>query len=347
MGMFENSYVDLPPMEQASGYGNTNAFMIGAQAGTQGMFSSLGKLAGFQDEEDLMKEIYDNADFTTMEGRQAAVAAVMKISPEKGAELQTQLNTASQAEASTNAMNIDVENSKIKRATALFTPMLQTQFANDVTVDGERAAIHMWLSKNQIPFEPADVITTAQATTIINKFIGTGSSSNVKDFNEFVAMRRSAFVTRGIYEKAGLSPQSVESTGVTVPSAMADLSDTSSSSESAFVKGGPKYNADDSQWTSFWKEAGRQQALVKALQRVNTSMINFGLETFMSATDKKTEDKEDKIQKWIGGGNGAAQAYFYGKDPAELDKFVADPIGYYERNIAAPDDDLFKNSPYI
>ena len=345
MGMFDVDMDKVVTSNQPYGYSSLPGQL--AYAGAGGMVKAAGNALGFQDEEDLMQEIYDNADFTTMEGRQAAVAAVMKINPEQGKELQTQLNQAAQAEASTNAMNMDVENSKIKRATALFTPMLQTQFANDVTVDGERAAIHMWLSKNQIPFEPADVITTAQATTIINKFIGTGSSSNVKDFNEFVAMRRSAFVTRGIYEKAGLSPQSVESTGVTVPSAMADLSDTSSSSESAFVKGGPKYNADDSQWTSFWKEAGRQQALVKALQRVNTSMINFGLETFMSATDKKTEDREDKIQKWIGGGNGAAQAYFYGKDPAELDKFVADPIGYYERNIATPDDDLFKNSPYI
>ena len=340
--------VDLSEVQTSNQpYGYTSLPMQLAYAGAGGMVKAAGNALGFQDEEDLMQEIYDNADFTTMEGRQAAVAAVMKISPEKGAELQTQLNEASQAEASTNAMNMDVENSKIKRATALFTPMLQTQFANDVTVDGERAAIHMWLSKNRIPFKQEDIVTTAQGVAAINDFIGKNAGGHIKDFNEFVAMRRSAFVTRGIYEKAGLSPQSVESTGVTVPSAMADLSDTSSSSESAFVKGGPKYNADDSQWTSFWKEAGRQQALVKALQRVNTSMINFGLETFMSATDKKTEDKEDKIQKWIGGGNGAAQAYFYGKDPAELDKFVADPIGYYERNIAAPDDDLFKNSPYI
>ena len=318
-----------------------------AYAGAGGMVKAAGNALGFQDEEDLMQEIYDNSDFTTMEGRQAAVAAVMKISPEKGAELQEQLNQAAQAEASTNALNIDVENSKIKRATALFTPMLQTQFANDVTVDGERAAIHMWLSKNRIPFKEEDIVTTAQGVAAINSFIGKNAGGHIKDFNEFVDMRRSAFVTRGVYEKAGLSPQSVESTGVTAPSDMADLSNTSSSSESAFVTEAKNYNPDDSQWTSFWKEAGRQQALVKALQRVNTSMINFGLETFMSATDKKTEDKEDKIQKWIGGGNGAAQAYFYGKDPAELDKFVADPIGYYERNIALPDDDLFKNSPYI
>jgi hypothetical protein len=225
--------------------------------------------------------------------------------------------------------------------------MLQTQFANDVSVDGERAAIHMWLSKNRIPFKQEDIVTTAQGVAAINSFIGKNAGGHIKDFNEFVDMRRSAFVTRGVYEKAGLSPQSVESTGVTAPSDMADLSNTSSSSESAFVTEAKNYNADDSQWTSFWKEAGRQAALVKALRTVDKSMFNFGLETFMSATDKKTEDKEDKIQKWIGGGNGAAQAYFYGKDPAELDKFVADPIGYYERNIATPDDDLFKNSPYI
>ena len=343
--MFDVNTQDIVTSPQPYGYTSLPGQL--AYAGAGGMVKAAGNALGFQDEEDLMQEIYDNSDFTTMEGRQAAVAAVMKISPEKGAELQEQLNQAAQAEASTNALNMDVENSKIKRATALFTPMLQTQFANDVTVDGERAAIHMWLSKNRIPFKEEDIVTTAQGVAAINSFIGKNAGGHIKDFNEFVDMRRSAFVTRGVYEKAGLSPQSVESTGVTAPSDMADLSNTSSSSESAFVTEAKNYNPDDSQWTSFWKEAGRQQALVKALQRVNTSMINFGLETFMSATDKKTEDKEDKIQKWIGGGNGAAQAYFYGKDPAELDKFVADPIGYYERNIALPDDDLFKNSPYI
>ena len=29
--MFDESYVNLPQMEQASGFGDTNAFMIGAQ----------------------------------------------------------------------------------------------------------------------------------------------------------------------------------------------------------------------------------------------------------------------------------------------------------------------------
>ena len=122
MGMFDVDMDKVVTSPQPYGYSSLPGQL--AYAGAGGMVKAAGNALGFQDEEDLMQEIYDNADFTTMEGRQAAVAAVMKISPEKGAELQTQLNTASQAEASTNAMNIDVENSKIKRATALFTPML-------------------------------------------------------------------------------------------------------------------------------------------------------------------------------------------------------------------------------
>ena len=44
MGMFDNTFnVGDIPMESASGYGNTNAFMIGAMQGAEGMVSGLGK----------------------------------------------------------------------------------------------------------------------------------------------------------------------------------------------------------------------------------------------------------------------------------------------------------------
>ena len=103
--MFDNTFnVGDIPMETASGYGNTNAFMIGAMQGAQGMVSGLGRLAGFQTEEDLLKEIYDNADFSTPEGRQAAVDAVMKINPEEGNKLQKQLSDAATAEARQRAL---------------------------------------------------------------------------------------------------------------------------------------------------------------------------------------------------------------------------------------------------
>ena len=64
MGMFDFNPADV---RVATSEGYTNAPMLGAFAGYGGMLQGIGKLAGFQDEEDLLKDIYDTSDFTTGE----------------------------------------------------------------------------------------------------------------------------------------------------------------------------------------------------------------------------------------------------------------------------------------
>jgi len=99
MGMFDDTYYDVSniPVNSGFSYGDTNAFMIGAYGGARGMVSGVGKLFGFQDEEDMLKEIYETSDFSTSEGRQAAVDKVMRINPEEGNKLQKQLSDAATA----------------------------------------------------------------------------------------------------------------------------------------------------------------------------------------------------------------------------------------------------------
>jgi hypothetical protein len=210
MGMFENSYVDLPPMEQASGFGDTNAFMIGAQAGTQGMFSSLGKLAGFKDEEDLMQEIYDTADFTTMEGRQAAVAAVMKINPEQGKELQIQLNQAAQAEQATQSMEQDTQDKKVKNMIVMKGSLYANKFKNDASPEGMGYAIHEYLTTNEIDFVPADIKTVAQARALITKLYSK-DKDQAKEFRNglttHVGDAETRFIQKSAYIDAGVTQQ--------------------------------------------------------------------------------------------------------------------------------------------
>jgi hypothetical protein len=312
----------------------------------------LGKAAdaimGVEDEEAAVDRIIKNADWSTSEGIEKLKSDVRGVSMDAYKELVTQLSNTAQTEANITQIQMQTENAKIERAKALFTPSLQTAFNSDVTVDGQRAAIEMWLDENLIKYKKGEVLTTAAAAAAINKHVGTGSSTYITDFNNFVKGRMNAYVTRGIYAKAGLVPD--ETVQAELAGSMDNLAALGSPDKTKktddFVVKAKNYDENDSQWTSWWKEAGRQQDLSKALQRVNVSMINLGLETFMSKTDKGIEDREDAIQKWIGGGSGEANAYFYGKDPAELDAFVADPVGYYKSKIALKDDDLFANIPY-
>ena len=131
MGMFDESYVNLPPMEQASGFGDTNAFMIGAQSGTQGMFQGLGKLMGFQDEEDLLMEIYNSSDLTTPQGRKEAIDRVRQVNPEAAEKLQQQILNGAEAEAAIQNTEMNVETTKLERAALLFGPAIKRKFETD------------------------------------------------------------------------------------------------------------------------------------------------------------------------------------------------------------------------
>ena len=199
--MFEDSYVDLPPMEQASGYGDTNAFMIGAQAGTQGMFSSLGKLAGFKDEEDLMQEIYDNADFSTQEGKQKAVNEMLRISPEKGKELQEMLTAQSVGEAQLATAELATESAALQNVMIKHGTRLNSEFAMTPADGGQKLTIMKFLELNNIDYGTAQPTTLTQAMRYIYESYGkdrrTEAGKVLASLKEELTMARSMWVQKG------------------------------------------------------------------------------------------------------------------------------------------------------
>jgi len=170
MGMFDNTFnvSDIPMESSNMGYGNTNLFAIGAMQAAQGLSTNIAKLAGFQTEEDLLLEIYDNADFSTPEGRQAAVEAVMKINPTAGRELQKQLSETAVAEAQTSDIQIRSDQQKVDWTKKLHAGVYAKEFLRDATGDGLVASIHLYLERNGFE-DYTKVKTVAQANTLMAK----------------------------------------------------------------------------------------------------------------------------------------------------------------------------------
>ena len=149
--MFDNTFnVGDIPMEAATGYGNTNAFMIGAMQGAQGMVSGLGRLAGFQTEEDMLKEIYENADFDTEEGINDVIQKVMAINPEKGAALQKQVTERSIASTQKATAELATETAKLQNIMIKHGTKLSRQFAMTPDDGGLKVLLGQWLITNNI-----------------------------------------------------------------------------------------------------------------------------------------------------------------------------------------------------
>ena len=338
--MFDNTFnVGDIPMEAATGYGNTNAFMIGAMQGAQGMVSGLGRLAGFQTEEDLLKEIYDNADFSTPEGRQAAVDAVMKINPEEGNKLQNQLLDAATAEAATLKMEIDTENAQLARVKAMYTPTLQIQFQRDQGPNGQHQAIATWLRNNGIVTDEAELMkitTTAQAAAVINAKIETGASAWVSDMNKFVNGRQEAYVIRGVYEKAGLGIEAAAEELEQIE--MPPLVTTPEVDDQLYYKEGEKYNANDSQFSAAWKKIGASTELLSGLTEVQNNLRQLQLEFLLPKDKKDYEDAEDAVNQWIGGISWGAKMvapayqWFKSHKPIHFKEFQKNPVAYYKKH---------------
>ena len=199
--MFDKSYVELPPMELASGYGDTNAFMIGAQSGTERMFGSLGKLAGFKDEEDLMKEIYDNADFTTLEGKQKAVNEMLKLNPEKGKELQEMLTSQSVGEAQLATAELATESAALQNVMIKHGTRLNSEFAMTPADGGQKLTIMKFLELNNIDYGDAQPATLTQAMKYIYESYGdkrkTEAGKVLASLKEELTMARSMWVQKG------------------------------------------------------------------------------------------------------------------------------------------------------
>ena len=175
MGMFDFNPADV---RVATSEGYTNAPMLGAYAGYGGMLQGIGKLAGFQDEEDLLKEIYESADFSTNEGRIAAVEQVLAINPEKGAELQKMLTNKAVGQAQLATANLATESAKVQNATIKYGTKLANEFTTTVQAGGQKDFIANWFQLNNIPLPANPPTTYVMATKYINEhFSGDGEAT--------------------------------------------------------------------------------------------------------------------------------------------------------------------------
>ena len=148
MGMFDVNMQDVVTSPQPYGY--TSLPMQLAYAGAGGMVKAAGNALGFQDEEDLMQEIYDNADFSTQEGKQKAVNEMLRINPEKGKELQEMLTAQSVGEAQLANAELATETAALQNVMIKHGTRLNSEFAMTPADGGQKLTIMKFLELNQI-----------------------------------------------------------------------------------------------------------------------------------------------------------------------------------------------------
>ena len=323
-----------------------------------GMVSSAGKLFGFQDEEDMLLEIYENADMSTPEGRQAAVDAVMRINPTAGKELQKQLSEAAVAEAQTQDIRIRSDQQKVDWTKKLHGSVYAKEFMRDATGDGLVASIHLYLERNGF-VDYTKIKTVAQANTLMAK-----QRKKQKDYTTYksglegyVSEQLDKYIDKKAIQDSGVQTITVDSS--TATSTSMDLPDrTTESSDNKFITEGEGFDADVSDWDAYWSGIGKQQELSRQLDSVTAAMLGpLKFEMFMRQPEKDYENMEDAVSIWVGGGRtSAAFDWFLARSPDELVQFVNDPLGYYKKNIleiegsatyaSVDNTDLFANFDY-
>ena len=234
----------------------------------------LGKAAdaimGVEDEEAAVDRLIRNSDMETKEGRDALLKAVGKISPHAFKELQTQMNQTAVSNATTANTLMNSENQLIAHKQKIFGGKYSREFEREAGPRGEGFAIHYFLQRNEIDFDPAKVKTIAQAEALIKKHMGKDSAykDTQKQLNSYVGLQREMFITMRATQDAG-----VEITGgsaktgtttannfdVTVPTG---TSETSSGSEpkdfnpTTTPQGEPfKAIVDGNEGTWIWKKS--------------------------------------------------------------------------------------------
>ena len=172
-----------------------------AYAGAGGMVKAAGNALGFQDEEDLMQEIYDNADFSTQEGKQKAVNEMLRISPEKGKELQEMLTAQSVGEAQLANAELATETAALQNVMIKHGTRLNSEFAMTPADGGQKLTIMKFLELNNIDYGDAQPATLTQAMKYIYESYGTNRKTEagkvLASLKEELTMARSMWVQKG------------------------------------------------------------------------------------------------------------------------------------------------------
>jgi len=199
MGMFDVNMEDVVTSPQPYGY--TSLPMQLAYAGAGGMVKAAGNALGFQDEEDLMQEIYDNADFSTQEGKQKAVNEMLRINPEKGKELQEMLTAQSVGEAQLATAELATESAALQNVMIKHGTRLNSEFAMTPADGGQKLTIMKFLELNNIDYGDAQPATLTQAMKYIYESYGdkrkTEAGKVLASLKEEITMARTMWVQKG------------------------------------------------------------------------------------------------------------------------------------------------------
>ena len=198
MGMFDFNPDDVV----VSDYGYTSAPMQLAYGGAGGMVSGLGKLAGFQTDDDRLKEIYETMDLSTEEGVNAAISAVSAINPEKGAEFQKQQTDAQVAKAQLATAKLATETASWQTATIKHKTALMNEFRTTVAEGGMKSIILRFLEANQIEYQEENPPTSmAMAVMHINRKFPKNratASAYATNLQEMITTYQDAYVAAGV-----------------------------------------------------------------------------------------------------------------------------------------------------
>ena len=198
MGMFDFNPADT---ETYIGPGYSSYPGDLAYAGAGGMVSNLGKLAGFQDEEDMLKEIYENADFDTEEGINDAIQKVMAINPEKGAALQKQVTERSIASTQKATAELATETAKLQNIMIKHGTKLNREFTMTPNDGGLKTTIAQWLIINNIDLKGQKPPSTLVGALryVYDQYQDDTTFANVLkvDLKEQIAKAKDAWVQAG------------------------------------------------------------------------------------------------------------------------------------------------------
>jgi len=199
MGMFDVDMDKVVTSPQPYGYSSLPGQL--AYAGAGGMVKAAGNALGFQDEEDLMQEIYDNADFSTQEGKQKAVNEMLRINPEKGKELQEMLTAQSVGEAQLATAELATETAGLQNVMIKHGTRLNSEFAMTPADGGQKLTIMKFLTLNNIDYGDAQPATLTQAMKYIYESYGdkrkTEAGKVLDTLKEELTVARSLWVQKG------------------------------------------------------------------------------------------------------------------------------------------------------
>ena len=201
-------------------------------------------ILGVEDADAAVERILQNADWTTEEGRAKLLAEVGAIDPEAHGELQKQMLEAEQTKEATSNVKMNTENQLIAHKQKIFGSIYARDFERDASNVGEGVAIHYFLTKNDIKFNPKEVKTIAQAEAAIKKHMGKDSNykNTQKQLNTYVLQQRDMYILMRATQDAGveLTSGSITATPNKFDTSLTDTADTVDTSDDTETQAVPE-----------------------------------------------------------------------------------------------------------